>query len=216
MKAKKIKYLSCGGLLVLAGLWTATGAKAQTAKSGQAPPTNCIAIASPTVQGASGNASEASTGVRELIASYLTGPSAKVIALAAKLPSLAREEASQKECEPVLFITVTRKTGGSHSFMRAFSQGAAASSWRLPGGSSTASAAATAGAAGGLQAASVMAASTKAKDELRLEYRLEAADGKIQFGPKTEVQTAKTDGEDLLVPVVARAAEAIITRKSAR
>lgn len=215
MKARRFKHLSRTGLAALASLWAATTVTAQSAKSSPTSQATCIAIVSPMVQGTSGNASEAANGVRDLIASYLTGPSAKVVALEAKLSSLAREEASQKGCEPLLFITVTRKTGG-HGFLKAFSQGAAASSWRLPGGSSTASAAASAGAAGGLQAASAMAASTKARDELRFEYRLEAADGKIQFGPKTEIQTAKTDGEDMLVPVVARAAEAIITRKSGK
>ena len=53
----------------------------------------------------------------------------------------------------------------------------------------------------------------KSKDELRLEYRLQSASGRIQFGPKTETQKAIADGEDLLTPVVMRAAEAIVTRK---
>ena len=76
-----------------------------------------------------------------------------------------------------------------------------------------ASATARAGAVGGLQAVSSLAESTKAKDEVRLEYKLQSADGQTEFGPKTETQTAKTDGEDLLTPVVTRAAEAIVSRK---
>ena len=51
---------------------------------------------------------------------------------------------------------------------------------------------------------------------MRFEYRLQSISGQIQFGPKTETQTAKIDGEDLLTPVVARAAEAIVSRKSAK
>jgi hypothetical protein len=36
-----------------------------------------------------------------------------------------------------------------------------------------------AGAAAGLEAASSMAENTKVKDELRLEYRLQSADGRV-------------------------------------
>lgn len=36
-------------------------------------------------------------------------------------------------------------------------------------------------------------------------------DGKVEFGPKTEHQTAKADGEDLLTPVIIRTDEAIVS-----
>jgi hypothetical protein len=215
MKTRRLKHLSRTVLVALAGLGTATSTSAQTSKTGQLSGASCIAMVNPTVQGAPCNAQDAANGVRNLITSYLTGPSAKAIALEAKLPSQAREEAKQKGCEPLLFVTVTRKTGG-HGFLKVLGQGAAASAWRLPGGSSAATATASAGAAAGLQAASSMAASTKARDQVRFEYRLESANGQIQFGPKTETQTAKIDGEDLLTPLVARAAEAIVTRKGAQ
>ena len=188
---------------------------AQSPTDNQPARAACIAIVNPIVQGAPGSAADASAGVRDLIASYLNGPSTKVVPLEAKLPSLAAEEAKQKGCEPLLFVTVTRKSGG-HGFLKALGQGAGASSWRLPGGSSAASAAAQAGAAGGLQAVSAMAQSTKAKDEVSLEYRLESADGQVQFGPRKERQTAKVDGEDLLTPLVMRAAQAIVSRDKAK
>jgi hypothetical protein len=212
-KASVTLAIGVGLAAALVNLGAATSLSAQSPKAAKS---NCIAIASPTVQGAPGNAAETANGVRELIASYLSGPSSKVVALDAKLPSQAREEANQKGCEPLLFVTVTRKTASGHGILKALGHGAAASSWRLPGGSTAASTTASVGAAVGLQAASSMAASTKSKDEVRLEYRLESANGQIQFGPTTETQTAKTDGEDLLTPVVARAAEAIVTRKRAR
>jgi hypothetical protein len=205
-------------LLAVTGVSAQSSKKQATNKPAEAPKAkvNCIAIISPTLQGTPGNAAEAANGVRELFASYLSGPSAKVVALEAKLPSQAREEAGEKGCEPLLFITVTRKTSSGHGILKALGHGAAASSWRLPGGSTAASTTASMGAAVGLQAASSMAASTKNKDEMRLEYRLELANGQVQFGPRTETQTAKTDGEDLLTPVVARAAEAIVTRRSTK
>jgi hypothetical protein len=175
----------------------------------------CIAIVMPAVQGMPGNTADAAGGIRDVIANYLTGPTVKVVALEARLPSQAPDEARLKRCEPLLFATVTRKSGGGR-FAKALGQAAGTSSWYLPGGSTVASATARAASVAGLQTASALASSTKAKDEVRLEYRLQSADGQIQFGPKTERQTATVDGEDLLTPVVMRAAEAIVSRGGAR
>jgi len=59
------------------------------------------------------------------------------------------------------------------------------------------------------QTASEVASSTKAKDEMRIEYRLSAVSGGTTFGPKTERAKAKVDGEDLLTPLVQKVAEAV-------
>lgn len=170
----------------------------------------CIAIAFPTVEGVSGNAADASNGLRELMSGYLQGPSIKVVSLEAKLPSQAAEEAKAKGCEPMLTLSFSRKSGASNGFMHALGRGASASSWRLPGGSSTAGAIAHTGAAAGLEAAGSLAQSTKAKDEARLDYKLQSADGRVVLGSRTEHQTAKSDGEDLMTPVVMRAAEVVV------
>ena len=187
-----------------------TTARAQTKESA------CIAIMAPTLEGVPGNAADAANGVRDLIASYLQGPTIKVVVLEAKLPTLAAEEAKQKGCDSLLITTVRRKSS-SRTFLKALGQAAGTSSYSLPyGSSSIGSTIARAGTTAGLQTASSVAQSTKAKDELSLEYRLQAPDGTVQFGPKTEKRAAKTDGEDLLTPVVTRAAEAIVTRTSQR
>ena len=54
-----------------------------------APPPPCIAIANPVVQGTPGNSADVSAGVRDLILSYLSGPSIRAFALETKLPSQA-------------------------------------------------------------------------------------------------------------------------------
>jgi hypothetical protein len=51
---------------------------------------------------------------------------------------------------------------------------------------------------------------------MHLEYRLQSTAGQVQFGPKTETQKASAEGEDVLTPVVMRAAEAIATRKGTK
>ncbi len=179
------------------------------------PPTNCIALVTPSVEGMPGNVGDTANAVRELMASYLRGPSRKVVVLEAKLPSLAAEEAKQKGCQPLLISSVHRKSRGGHGFMKALSQAAGAASWNLPYGSSPASNVARAGTAAGLQTVASIAQATKAKDEISFKYQLQSADGQVQFGPRTDRRTANTDGEDLLTPVVAHAAEAIVAQNAA-
>ena len=200
------RQLIGSGLAVLLAAWPHFASA-----NGGAAHASCIAIVMPTVQGIPGSAEEAATGVRDLLMKYVAGPSVKLVALESRLPSQAAAEARAKSCEPVLYSGVTRKAGGGR-FAKALGQAAGNSTWFLPGGSTAASAAARAGAAVGLQTASSLAASTKAKDAMRLEYRLQSAAGHVELGPKTESQTASADGEDLLTPIVMRAAEALVTR----
>jgi hypothetical protein len=207
------KRISTGGSIVTAVIVAAVLVGVVAAEP--RPDATCIAIVMPVVQGMPGNLTEVATGVRDVIATYLNGPAVKVVSLDARLPSQAIEEARQRGCEPLLFATLTRKSGGGR-LSKALGQAAGNSAWYLPGGGSVASATARAAAAGGLQVASSLATSTKAKDEVRFEYRLQTAGGQVQFGPKSESQTATADGEDLLTPVVMRAAEAIVTRGASR
>jgi hypothetical protein len=163
------------------------------------------------MEGMPGNAAEVGSGIRDLMSSYLQGPSTKIVALEAKLLSQASDEAKAKGCEPILVLKVTRKAGG-HALVNALGRSASYASWRIPGGSSTAGSMARAGAAGGIDALGSAAQSVRAKDEVTLEYSLQSSSGAVDFGPRTEHQKAKADGEDLLTPVVARAAEALVAR----
>ena len=72
----------------------------------------CIAVAMAVVQGMPGNAVELASGIRDLVVSYLSAPSMKVVPLEARLPSQAATEAKEKGCEPLLIVSVTRKSGG--------------------------------------------------------------------------------------------------------
>jgi hypothetical protein len=54
-----------------------------------------------------------------------------------------------------------------------------------------------------------MASSTKARDEMRLEYKLASLEGKAELA-KSATAKAAADGEDLLTPMVETAAKAIV------
>jgi hypothetical protein len=195
------------------------GASAQAKKptshkshANDAPPVPCIAIANPVLQGTPGNTADVSTGVRDLIVGYLTTPSVVAVPLDTKLPSQAAEEAKQKGCQALLITNMVKKSGGGNrAIWGAVGQAANAASVRIPSGVSAASVTASSVATAGLQSVATLAQNTKARDEIRLDYRLQSPDGRVLLGPKTEHLTAKTDGEDLLTPLVVSAAEAVVS-----
>ena len=169
----------------------------------------CIAIALPSVQGAEGNATDTATAVRELFTSYLEGPAIKVVALDARLTLQATEEAKQKSCGHMLVASVVRKRGGG-GLGRALTRAGSTAAWYTPVGGIGGSVARGAVIAGA-QAASEIASDTRAKDELRLQYRLVATDGRVVVKQKEEKAKASADGEDLLTPLVQRVSETVAT-----
>jgi hypothetical protein len=181
-------------------------------QTAEPPPASaiCIAIVLPSVQGVDGSATDFGNSLRELFMSYLTGPSLRAIALEARLASQAIEEARQKECGYVLMTTVTRKRDDGSGLGRVLGQAAGTAAWHaVPYGGGAGAAAARGAAIAGGQAISTMAAATRAKDELRLDYRFGPLDTAARSSPKSDKLKARSDGEDLLTPLVERASEAI-------
>ena len=76
-----------------------------------------ICMAPVTAQVAGGQNAEAVTAVREAFGSYLTGPTLGVVALTAKLPSQAREEAKRAGCQAVLFVSVKHERNNPSSLL---------------------------------------------------------------------------------------------------
>ena len=169
----------------------------------------CIAIVLPSVEGIEGNATEVGALLRDLFGSYLTGPSLQVVPLQARLASQAMEEAKQGNCRHVLTATLSRKRGGG-AFGRVLGQAAGTASWSIPGGGTVGSAVVRGAAIGTAQAVAGLAASTRAKDEMQMEYRVSSPTGTTELGPKSDKLKAKVDGEDLLTPLVEKAAETIV------
>ena len=165
----------------------------------------CIAIVLPRLEGVEGDATAIAGSVRDLFASFLRGPSMQIVPLEARLASLAVDEAREKQCPWVLMATITQKRGGNGNGGGLLGSVIGQAAWGMPMGG--VGAAVTHGA---VQAISEMASSTKARDEIKLDYKLASVDGKTSFGPKSEKAKAKADGEDLLTPMVERAAEAIV------
>ena len=152
------------------------------------------------------------SAVRETFISFLTGPTLTAEPLSARLPSQVREEAKLNGCAFLLFPTIKheRKTGGGGLFGKVASEAVQQGAYSVSGSTSSTVGRVVAGAAAGAAtgAASDYASSSRVKDELTLSYRLESASGAALL-EKSEKRKAKTDGEDLLTPLVQRAAEGI-------
>ena len=159
-----------------------------------------------------GSAETAVTAVRETFTSFLTGPSLGVRPLEARLASQAREEAKLASCRYVLLTTMKHQRKKDNGLWRRATSGAVeAGAWQVVGSARSAEARIAAGAAASAVAATRdLSSSFVRKDEVELTYRLESADGAVLL-EKTEKRTAKSDGEDVLTPLVERASEAIAT-----
>lgn len=180
----------------------------------QATPAACVALAMPTLRGADGSGRETAAGLRDLVASFLTGPSLRTEPLEARLASQAAEEARNKGCPSVLSLTLTRKRSGGGGLGRVLGSAADAAAWRLPYGGSARSNVARGAAIAGAAAAADIAENTKARDEWELEYRL-TVDGRADQSGK-DAGKAKADGEDVVTPLVehlANVVAAAVTRK---
>jgi hypothetical protein len=177
-----------------------------TAESSQ----RCIAVALPSAEGITEDATSFSNSLRDLLMSYLTGPSLRAVALNARLTSQAVEEARQQGCDHVLLTSVKRERNEGSRWTKALQKAAGpAALYSIPYGSSAAGAAARGAAVGGAYAVSDMAQTAKAKDEVTLEYRIGSPGSVLEAQPQKHSAKAKTDGEDLLTPLVEKAAESV-------
>ena len=164
----------------------------------------------PKAQVTAGSAAQAAEAVRNTFAGYLTGPRLEIASLNARLPSQAMEEARQSQCDYVLYASMTQKKGGgSGMFSRAIGNVVGAAAGHIP--VNTAGEAAARGAViTGVYTTANIASNTKAKDEITLEYKLEPVNGARPALSKTDKAKATSDGEDVLTPLIERAAEAIV------
>jgi hypothetical protein len=170
-----------------------------------------ICLAFPAVEFAVGDAAQAAEAVRTTFAAYLTGPSLEPVSLEARTATQARQEAQQRACGHVLHTTVVLKRGGRSVLGRAARTLATPAATHVAVGTAIGGAA-RATAIAGVYAAAELASSIRAKDEITFEYRLVPSSGGPAVDEGRSKARARSDGEDLLTPLIAAAAEAIAGR----
>jgi hypothetical protein len=140
------------------------------------------------------DASALADAVRSVLVSNLNGSTVEVVALEAQQTQGVESEARQKECDYVLYSTVSHKKGGGGGGFGGFLKKSAA----IAGGVVAPVEGGARGGAGG---------SLKARDELTLEYRLQrGADAVVADTLKAK---AKSDGDDIISQLAGQAATAV-------
>jgi hypothetical protein len=190
-----------------------SGVTAASQGQGTGASVTTICIAPPAAQMASGSNVDAANALRDLFAAYLSGPTIAAKPLTARLPSQAREEAKQASCKFVLFASMKLERNEGNGALGRIVGGAVQSGAGELRGAATSKAAriaANAAVSAANEAARGLATNVKSKDQLTLDYHLDAIDGR-SIVQKTEKAKAQSDGQDLLTPIVERAAEVVAT-----
>jgi hypothetical protein len=150
------------------------------------------------------------TSGRNTFAAYLSSPNIELVAINARLPYQALEEARQSSCDYVLYASLTQKKGGGGIFGKALGNIASSAIGRVPGGRNAGEAAARSVAITGVYTAADISGSIRSKDELTLEYKLESTDAARPGLASTAKAKARSDGEDVLTPLVEKVAQAVV------
>ncbi len=155
------------------------------------------------------NAGELATAVENTLGEYLKGTKVELIALEAKLASAIESEAKEKDCDYVLYLNASHKKGGGGGFGM-FSKVIAPAIGQTGIGHTGSTAGNIAGqvATQAIVSAGSVAGNTKAKDEITLDLKLQK-DNKSAFSKQYKAK-AKSNGEDILSPMIEQMAEAIL------
>ncbi|MEW6126011.1 MAG: hypothetical protein AB1757_03025 [Acidobacteriota bacterium] len=159
---------------------------------------------------------EAAEPIRNTVLKYLSRPAIEVTIIESRVASQIEVEAKQKACDYLLYTDVTQKQGGGGfgGFLKKASPlTGAISSVGYAG--STASAVATTVATAIVYTAADIAGNTKAKDEVTIEYKLVAANNTTTLNNTLKAK-AKSDGEDVISPLIEQIAAAVLNVISKR
>jgi hypothetical protein len=205
-----------------------TGAQVTTpqALGPKAPGKIRIGVAPPDAQVGQGNNAGAdySTPIRNAEVALMSGPAVEIAALDAHIAMQLQAEAQQKQCDYILFsgVAVKHSSGGFGKFAKF--GGMAAS--MTPMGAMAKGMGGAVAAQGAAMAASQMAqqqamnqlagfnGQIKSKDDVTVQYQL-VPTGQSSAVLQNSLQgKAKSDGEDVLTPLLQQAATAVLTQVS--
>ena len=157
------------------------------------------------------SAADLGTAVRNSLGEFLKGTKIEVINLEAKLPSAAGNEAKEKECDYVVYATVSHKKGGGGGF-GGFGKmlGSVVSQTGIGHTGSVAGNIAGQLATTAIVTAASVSGNVKKKDELNLEMKVQSAADNSPALAKQFKAKAESDGDDIISTVVEQAAQAII------
>jgi hypothetical protein len=228
-----------GGMSNMAGMMHAGGNQPASAPVAapqvlgpKAPGKLRIGIAPPDAQLGQGNNAGAdySTPIRNAMVALMSGPAVEIAALDSHIAMQLQAEAQQKQCDYVLYSSVAVKHsqgGGLGKFMKMAGPVASMTPMGMAAhgmGGAMAASAASAAASAAAQSAQQQAISQlagfngqiKSKDDVNVQYQL------VQTGQTAPVLQnalqgkAKSDGEDVLTPLLQQTANTVLTQVSGK
>lgn len=150
------------------------------------------------------NAANLATAVQATLTDKLKAPNVEAVPIRATVLNQIEAEAREKECDYLVYTTVSHKKGGG-GFGSVFGSTAAQVAANTVGyGGSTAAAVAA------NTAATAVAADVKAKDELTVDVRLEKPGAGYPAFSKQYKGKAKSAGEDIVTQPTTQAAQGVI------
>ena len=162
--------------------------------------------------GGMGGQSEAAS-LRSTLTSFFAGSNIETVDLKARLDNLIINEAQKRECDFVLYTTLVRKRASSskggaplESIMGNVGGGVGN---KVPG-TKVANEISNQAA----RVSNTIASLSKANDEITFEYKLVSSVGARPVATKSTKAKVKSDGEDVLTPMIESAAQAILEATS--
>jgi hypothetical protein len=158
------------------------------------------------------SAADLSAAVQNTLAERLKSPAIELVQLQSKLPSEIEAEAKQKECDFVVYATVSHRKGGGGGFGGMFGKVLAPAVGQVGIGHTGSTAGNVAGqvATNAIVSAGALSAGVKQKDEVTLEVRVEAPGAQQPAASRQFKAKAKSVGEDIITPLVGQAAQMIL------
>jgi len=190
-----------------------------------------IGVAPPDAQLGQGNTAGAdfSTPIRNVEVALMSGPAVEIAALESHVPMQLQAEAQQKQCDYIMYSGVIVKHSSGGNFGKWMKIGQTAASFN-PAVMMTKSVGSMVAAQGAAAAAQQMAAQQmqqqaisqlagfngqiKSKDDVTVQYQLVATGQNTPLLQNTLQGKAKSDGEDILTPLLQQTANAVLTQVS--
>jgi hypothetical protein len=217
-----------GGMTGMSGNQpSSTQVAAPQALGPKAPGKIRIGVAPPEAQVGQGNNAGAdySTPIRNAEVALMSGPAVEIAALDSHIAMQLQAEAQQKQCDYILYSSVAVKHSSGGGFGRFMKMAAPVASMtpigamgRGMGGAVAAQAAGAAASAAAMSAQqqamnqlSGFNGQIKSKDDVTVQYQL-VATGQTSPRLQNSLQgKAKSDGEDVLTPLLQQAATSVLT-----
>jgi hypothetical protein len=158
------------------------------------------------------NAEQLSSAISSSLAENLKASNIEVVQLEARVTSLVDAEAKQKECDFVVYTTAShKKGGGGFGGMLGKAAGNVLGNV-IPVTDNVGAAVAVAG----VYTAATVSQNVKSKDEITLDFKLNQTGNATAAFSKQYKAKAKSNGEDIISPLIKEAATEIMSAAAAK